>query len=166
MKRLILFRHAKTERRAPSGDDFDRRLTARGVSDARLMGEALAAAGFSPDVALVSPAARAKETWETASASFPAAVMMIKVGLYSADAAEILRLAEGRTETCVMVIAHNPSLHVLALELWAGGEGGARLAEGFPTASAAVFDLSGPRPALLGLMSPRDHGGGGDDESL
>ncbi len=30
MKRLILFRHAKTERDSDSGRDFDRRLTDRG----------------------------------------------------------------------------------------------------------------------------------------
>ena len=54
MKRLILFRHAKTERHAPSGQDFDRRLTQRGRDDARLMGRVLADAGFSPDLVLVS----------------------------------------------------------------------------------------------------------------
>ena len=35
MKRLILFRHAKTERTSASGEDFDRALTERGKADTR-----------------------------------------------------------------------------------------------------------------------------------
>ena len=53
MKRLILFRHGKTERHAPSGEDFDRRLTVRGCEDSHLMGKVLAEAGLVPNLALV-----------------------------------------------------------------------------------------------------------------
>jgi len=73
MRRLILFRHAKTEARSPSGDDASRRLTERGRDEAALMGRVLAEAGFLPDLALVSPAVRARETWEALAASLPKA---------------------------------------------------------------------------------------------
>lgn len=75
MDRLILFRHGKTEARAPSGEDFDRRLTERGRRDVQRVAQALTEAGFSPDRALASAAVRARETWEAAAASFPEATV-------------------------------------------------------------------------------------------
>ena len=73
MRRLILFRHAKTEARPPGREDIDRVLLARGRSDAALIGQVLAKAGLSPDLVLVSPAARARETWACAAPAFPGA---------------------------------------------------------------------------------------------
>jgi phosphohistidine phosphatase len=55
MQRLILMRHAKRNGRAAPAVDRDRDLSARGRSDAALMGRALAAKGVRPDLALVSP---------------------------------------------------------------------------------------------------------------
>jgi phosphohistidine phosphatase len=164
MNRLILFRHAKTERRAPSGDDFDRRLTDRGRADAALIGRVLGAAGITPDVVLLSPAVRAKETWSQVAELFPGASVVEKPLLYAADADEILRLVEGRPEPAVMVIGHNPSLHVLASELDAeqGGRGPS-LRDGFPTAAAAVFEFGGPETRLSGFYTPSAYGGGPDD---
>src|SRR5258707_1283160 len=56
MDRLILLRHGKAESESESGDDFDRRLSPRGVRESAAMAETLAELGFAPDVALVSPA--------------------------------------------------------------------------------------------------------------
>ena len=39
MKRLTLFRHAKTERDSTTGRDFDRRLAERGEREAPRMGD-------------------------------------------------------------------------------------------------------------------------------
>ena len=73
MDRLILLRHGKAEADAPTGQDFDRALTGRGRRDAALVARELAEAGSAPDLVLVSPAVRAKETWEEAAPFFPGA---------------------------------------------------------------------------------------------
>src|SRR5258708_34601208 len=112
MRRLILFRHGKTEARAPSGDDFGRRLMERGRSDSALMGRVLAAAGYAPDLALVSPAARARETWDLAKAAFPTAEVRFRQGLYDATPEEVsaeIQASAGSGDT-MMVIGHNTSL--------------------------------------------------------
>ena len=71
LQRLILLRHGKAESVAESGGDFERGLTERGRRDAALIGRVLADAGITPDLALVSAARRARETWDEASPAFP-----------------------------------------------------------------------------------------------
>jgi phosphohistidine phosphatase len=167
MKRLILFRHGKTERHAPSGDDFDRRLTVRGVEDGHLMGKVLAEAGLIPGLALVSAAQRARETWDAARTAFPDAESEIRRDLYNADARDILRTAKAATAETVMAVAHNPGMHALTVALLERAGDDARLAdvrEGFPTAGVSAFAFEGEEPACLGLFFPRDHGGGGGFE--
>lgn len=147
MRRLILFRHAKTEERPAGLQDFDRRLVERGCADAVLMGRVLAEAGMVPDLALVSPATRARETWELASPAFPKARTEFRRGLYDATAEEVAAeiIQGGDTAETVMVVGHNPSLQELAVNLLDDNGGSAadieRLSAGFPTSAAAVFQL-------------------------
>jgi phosphohistidine phosphatase len=162
MKRLILFRHAKTERRAPSGDDFDRRLTEEGTREAAEMGRRLEAAGYAPGVVLLSPAIRAKETWAAARGALPNVAADEKPALYACGPEDVLRLAQARSEDLVMVVGHNPTMHDLAVVLLEKGEGrprGGDSLDGFPTASVAVFDLSGDRPKSLAVLFPGEDAG-------
>src|ERR1700733_14410872 len=144
MKRLGLFRHAKAEARSAGGDDFDRALTARGLSDAGLVGRLIAERGFAPDLALVSSARRAKETWDAARVAFPGAIVEICDDLYNARAEEIAAEVErfAATAETVMVIGHNPGLQELAVGLLcrdAGSAGdGERLSSHFPTSMAVM----------------------------
>jgi phosphohistidine phosphatase len=161
MDRLILLRHGKAEVDAPTGQDFDRALTGRGRSDSALVARVLAAAGQAPDLALVSPAARAKETWEQAAPFFPQAEVQWTPGLYHIDPQSILDLAFDQTPRVVMVVGHNPGLGDLAAFL-ARQAGHGDLA-GFPTAAAAVIDFAaeGRRPAqTFALYTPKALGGG------
>ena len=161
MERLILFRHGKAEAESASGDDFDRRLAPRGVSDSAAMGAHLAEMGFRPHLVLVSTAARARETWEAASPAFPAAQVSLLPELYNADMAAIRNSAEaaGLGKSTVMVVGHNPGLQELTLTLLI--EGGApsglisRATRGFPPAATSVFliDDNG-RPHFDGLFFP------------
>lgn len=161
MDRLILFRHGKAEQDSASGDDFDRRLAPRGERESAEMGETLADLGFRPDVALVSPAARARGTWAAAEASFPQAQVRFEDDLYHADSGAIFRVAREAGQSCrtVMVVGHNPGLHELAVRLLAEGDAPsslmARATRQFPTAAAAVFlfDSAG-RPSFDGLFFP------------
>jgi phosphohistidine phosphatase len=165
MRRLILFRHAKTEAEAPSGQDFDRRLTERGQSDAALMARLLADQGLAPDKVLVSAAARAQETWAAMSAAFPQAGAETQAQLYNASADTLITAAEDEIEAeTVMIVAHNPGLHDAALRLSRGARSAGawrrRLEEGLPTATAAVFTFDGEGAKLECVYRPSDHGGG------
>jgi phosphohistidine phosphatase len=161
MDRLILLRHGKAEADAPTGQDFDRALTGRGRRDAALVARELAEAGSAPDLVLVSPAVRAKETWEEAAPFFPGARVEWTPALYHIDPQGILDLALDQAPRSVMVVGHNPGLGELAAYL--AQEAGAGQIAGFPTGAAAVVDFAteGRRPArAFALLTPKGIGGG------
>ena len=84
---MIVMRHAKTEQSA--GSDRSRKLTSRGRADARAGGRWLRDNGFAPEVALVSPAARALSTAEIVSAELPTGPELRTVReLYGASVSE------------------------------------------------------------------------------
>jgi phosphohistidine phosphatase len=161
MDRLILLRHGKAEPDSDSGDDFDRRLASRGMRESAEMAVQLADLGFQPDLTLVSPAARAKDTWEAASGAFPNAETRFDPDLYHADSGTIRRVAEaaGDSHGTVMVVGHNPGLQELTVRLLMEGAAPASLVaraqRNFPPAAAAVFlfDANG-RPQFDGLFFP------------
>ena len=162
MDRLILLRHGKAEADAPTGQDFDRALTGRGRRDVALVARELAEAGHAPDLALVSPAVRAKETWEQAAPFFPGAQVEWAPVLYHIDPQGILDLAFDQTPRAVMVVGHNPGLGELAAYL--AREAGRRPGLiGFPTSAAAVVDFApkGHRRArAVSIYTPKGLGGG------
>ncbi len=159
MKRLILMRHGKTEARAANGEDMDRALTPEGRAAAASVAHALAAAGLIPDVALVSPAVRTRQTFEALAAVIPDVKLQTEPDLYDA-AAEVLREAAGQADAeTVLLVAHNPGVGVLATALIqacvaAGVEERAALEQGFPAATAAAFEFLHGRTACLGVFSP------------
>lgn len=163
MQRLILMRHAEAERSAASGRDRDRALSPLGQSAARRMGQALASRGLSPDLALVSGAVRTRQTWELAHEAFGDVEVRESDSLYNADA-DVLRRAIEAVEDeagCLLVMAHNPGVHVLAVDYLIEGAASPfiieRMSGGFPTGAAAIFsvDVAG-RPTLDGFIQPRD----------
>lgn len=170
MHRLILMRHAKTERAAVSGLDRDRALTERGTADAALMGRVLADKKLRPDLALVSPAVRTRQSWDAVQEAFGDVEVRIEPRLYDASADTIRRLVEDAEDQagCLLVMAHNPGVHTLALEYLTESAASPaildRLAGGFPTGAAAVFevDVAG-RCAYDGFLTPKAFGGGADD---
>jgi len=164
MDRLILFRHGKAEAESASGEDFDRRLAPEGLEESAGMAAHLADLGFLPELVLVSPAARTRETWAAAAPHFPKASAGFDSELYHADSGAVRQAAAraGAMVGTVMVIGHNPGLQELAVRLLAEGAAPpsliARARRQFPTAAAAVFlfDADG-RPAFDGLFFP-EHG--------
>lgn len=166
MRRLILFRHAKAAPRAPSGEDFDRPLDEKGLHDAALMGRVLAGEGLIPDLALVSSAVRTRETWDQLAGAFPNARAVVCDALYNATLEEIQAEidAAAPAASTLMVVAHNPGLHELAIELLIEGSASAsdidRVSAHFPTSTAAAFlvDTAG-RASADGFFKARDFGG-------
>jgi len=145
MRRLMLLRHAKTERAASSGRDYDRKLMKRGRADAPAVGAYMAHHGLAPDLALVSPAVRAQETWALVAAAFGKTPRMATDDrLYPGSPEKLLDvIAEPRKARKLLVVGHNPSLHEFALQLIASGDVGAReqLRDKLPTSGLVVLDL-------------------------
>jgi len=147
MRRLMLLRHAKTERAQPGERDRDRKLTKRGRSDAPLIGAYMAHHDLVPDLALVSPATRAQETWALIANCFatqsPAVTNDERI--YNADPQSLMGLlAETEKAKSLVLVGHNPGLHDLAVQLIASGdvEARERIAEGLPTSGLVVIDLA------------------------
>lgn len=149
MRHLMLLRHAKTERDSPSGLDQDRRLSAVGRADAPAIGRYVGARHLIPDLVLVSPAARARETWELFAAELATVPPSEFVAdLYGADPAQLSRIARMADAFAhkspierLMIVAHNPGLHEFALALTAnGGKDREALAGNLPTGALTLIE--------------------------
>jgi phosphohistidine phosphatase len=143
----MLFRHAKADRPELGMEDRDRSLVERGRRDAGKIGAYMAAHALQPDRVLVSPAARTQETWKHLAAAFrPAPASTMEERLYDATPLAILAIIKGAPASAhtLMVIAHNPGLHELALMLIASGDVDARelLNEKLPTSGLVIVDFA------------------------
>jgi phosphohistidine phosphatase len=146
MRRLLLLRHAKTERAEPGGHDRDRMLTSRGRSDAPVIGAYMAHHGLVPDLVLVSPAARAQQTWALIASAFAKTPRVTKdERIYNASPARLITVIEQtRGAHALLVVGHNPSLHDIAVQLIATGdvETRERASEKLPTSGLVVIDFA------------------------
>jgi phosphohistidine phosphatase len=146
MRRLMLLRHAKTERAEPGQRDRDRVLTKRGRADAAVIGAYMAHHGLTPDLALVSPAKRTQETWALLAEAFDKAPRSVnEEHLYNANSEALIAvIGATRGAHCLLVVGHNPSLHDVAVQLAVSGDAAARaqLAEKLPTSGLVVIDLA------------------------
>jgi phosphohistidine phosphatase len=153
MRRLLLLRHAKTERAEPGERDRDRKLTKRGRADVPLLGAYMVHHDLIPDLALVSPAQRTQETWKLLAATFakpPKATTDERI--YNASAAKLMSLlSEPRKAATLLLVGHNPGIHDVAVELIAAGEVAMRerVTEKLPTSGLVVIDLAFDDWALL-----------------
>ena len=170
-RQLLFLRHAKSSWDDPGLTDFDRPLSGRGLKTAPLIGRELVRRGWLPDMTLVSPALRTRDTWRLVAAEFPARVPTeFFRALYDASARDILdlvRQVDNSTAT-LLVVGHNPGLEELA-RLLSGPASKASaletLAEKFPTAALVrlVFDGEWAKlvPGSAGLthcLRPKDLG--------
>jgi phosphohistidine phosphatase len=146
MSRLLLLRHAKTERAVAGERDRDRKLTSRGRADAPLIGAYMVRHGLLPDLVLSSPVARAEETLGQVAAAFAKQPRIVRdERIYNASPETLVRLIrETRDAKTLLVIGHNPGLHELALRLIASGDTETRehLNEKLPTSGLVVIDFA------------------------
>ncbi|HWJ11476.1 MAG TPA: histidine phosphatase family protein [Nocardioides sp.] len=156
---LVIIRHAKAEPYAPT--DVDRVLADRGRVEGRMLGEWLAAEGIVPDAALVSYAARTRETWDVVAAGAGWTLEPEYDGsLYGTDEQGALDLLNGMPPGAgtVVVVGHNPTMGML-VQLLDDGEGAATgsVALGsFPTSTAAVLTFAGEWSALAAMQARLD----------
>jgi phosphohistidine phosphatase len=142
MPRLILVRHAEAGAPASDGDP-ERRLTAQGRADAVRMGAYFRASCLVFDLALVSPARRARDTLDMILQELPQKpAYELEASLYNAGV-DTLRDLLARTLTSVktlLIVGHNPGLREFARFLVRGGEGA--VPRHFPPPCLAVIDFS------------------------
>jgi phosphohistidine phosphatase len=171
MRQLLLMRHAKSSWDDPKLADHARPLNARGRAAAAAMGGEMRRLGLAPDVVLVSSARRTLQTLEALKPWDETPLVEPMDTLYLASGEQLLAVLHGVAETArsVLLIAHNPGMHELAMMLT--GEAAMRqdtpttrkLAEGYPTGALAEFSIAGPwwqlhqgGGRLLRFLLPRD----------
>lgn len=140
---LVLLRHAKSDW---SGDqpDIDRPLAKRGRRQAPAAGQWLAHGVDRIDLAVVSPAKRARSTWKLVAAELAdAPPVRVDERVYAASATELLDVMRELPEQLdrVVLVGHNPGLEDLAALLT-----GTELR--MTTSALAVLAVPGPWSAL------------------
>lgn len=149
MHQLLLLRHAKSSWDDASLPDRERPLNKRGRRSAAAVREAMHSLGLAPDVILVSPSRRTRETLAALEPWDETPVVETVEGLYLATAAQLLGVVRdvGETVRSLMLIGHNPGMHEFGVSL-AGksspDEAAHRLADGFPTGALAEFAVATP----------------------
>jgi phosphohistidine phosphatase len=151
MPRLILLRHATAERARPRETDHERTLTRGGQKEAKAAGHVLAQRGEAIDLVLSSDSQRTRETWDSVAPEIDAKpkIRFLR-SLYEADSYLPALRSEGGNATCVLVVGHNPAMHVTAIEAAESlsGRDGQKLASGFPKGAIAIFDFNGEWTSL------------------
>ncbi|KUM27044.1 histidine phosphatase [Mesorhizobium loti] len=145
MKHLLVLRHAKSSWDDPKLEDFDRPLAPRGLKTAPLMGRELSRRGWLPDLALVSPALRTRDTWRLVAQELPKHVPAeFAEELYEAAPAAILARVRQAKAKSLIVIGHNPGLQNFALRLAGAGSDAdvfKKIEAKFPTAALVRFTV-------------------------
>lgn len=164
MRRLILFRHGKSDWHAGYGSDHERPLNRRGVDSAETMGRVLARAGLVPDHAITSSALRAKTTLELAhGAGGWECTIDVSDALYGTSVEEALSVASRAPDDArsLMLVGHEPTWSEVVHHL-TGGDVTVK------TATVIGIDLPGDswsdldrRGSVVFVFQPRDFTGWG-----
>lgn len=144
MLRLLLLRHAKAAW-PPNVPDLERPLAERGRNAAPLMGQYMKDQGLVPDLVLVSPARRTRETWDLVRPILGDIRTVFDGRIYEAPPAQLLSvIGDAPPEArALLMIGHNPGFEDVANLLAGEGEPEAlqRMSNSFPTAALAVIDF-------------------------
>ncbi len=126
MKRLTLMRHADARWQDAGLSDLERPLNRRGAAAAEAMAKRLLGLTLVPDLLLVSPARRTRQTGEIVARALaiPARLVMSEEALYLASSADLLKVVQGTGPRVahLLVIAHNPGVSELVQQLVPEGE--------------------------------------------
>jgi phosphohistidine phosphatase len=159
-KRLILFRHGKSDWEADFSQDHERPVAERGIKAAQTMGQLLSAARAVPESAISSSAVRAHTTLKLAmEAGHWTCKTRITDDLYEATIQQVLQVIhqEPNDHESLMLVGHEPTWSELTTYLLGGG------AVRVPTAAMVCmeFDVSAwhqveaGRGLLLWLLPPK-----------
>ena len=139
MRTLILLRHGKSDWSGGEPDDL-RPLARRGRRQVPEVGRWLAESIGDIDLAVVSPAVRARETWRLAAAELAVPPpVRVEDRVYAGSAGSLLAVVRELPDAVatVVLVGHNPGVEDLLATLtgdWLP----------MPTSAVAVIDLPGP----------------------
>lgn len=112
---LYLIRHAKTEKTATSGDDFDRELAEKGRLQATKLNDFITDYDFNNVDIWCSDAIRTTQTLSLIDTSFPSINIEFKSELYLASATEIRELIwNAKSQKDLLIIGHNEGISDIA----------------------------------------------------
>lgn len=167
MKRLYLLRHAKSSWDEPRLADRDRPLAPRGRRASKAMAGHLREEGIAPALVLCSPSVRTRETLDRIGLE-ERSEARIEDHLYDASPGDLLEVVHRVADEVgsVMLIAHNPGIQDLAIQLAGPGPGIDRVRKKFPTAALATLEHDGtwaelaPGTAeLIAFVKPKELSG-------
>ncbi|QIK71318.1 histidine phosphatase family protein [Propioniciclava coleopterorum] len=145
---LVVMRHGKSSWKT-NDPDIARPLNPRGTRDAVVAGQILAPLGF--DLALVSPAARAQQTWQCLQMGGATAREVRTLdALYHAWTPQIIAELKGLPAGAarVLMIGHEPTLSDVILTLTPPSASRSEIEAKFPTSAIAVLTTEHPWDAL------------------
>lgn len=118
MKRIFILRHAETQPSA-GGGDRERKLTDRGMMDARGLGAVMRERGYVPEFILCSPVTRTRQTLEQVLESLGKIQTEFEKIIYEGGQPDLMQLLQGVDDKfgAVLVVGHNPSIHQFAASL-------------------------------------------------
>ena len=117
-KSLYIIRHSKAKLIKSGQNDFDRKLSKKGIGHAQIMGDFLLKMGVEPDKFYVSPARRTKMTAETIAEmlKYDKENFIFENNIYEAGTKTLLDVVNNFDDQAntVFLIGHNPGLTMLA----------------------------------------------------
>lgn len=137
-KKIMLYRHGKSDWDADYTNDHERPLAARGIKSAKTMGRLLACSEQFPELVITSSALRAKQTLEISIESGNWACEVIENdNLYYGGQEAIFEIIKQlpKNYSRVMLVGHEPKWSSLCSKLIGGGD------ITFPTAAMARIDF-------------------------
>jgi phosphohistidine phosphatase len=147
MKKLTLFRHAKSGWDDPVARDFDRPLNKRGEKAARLIGVWMKNEGMEFNHVIASPAVRVIDTLDQWVAGFGTRIEPTwERRVYLASSATLMDVLRelGSEYDSVLMVGHNPGLEDLILDIVPDEKGDTlrdSVYEKYPTAAVAEMEL-------------------------
>ena len=144
MKTVFLLRHAQALP-AENGDDFERKLSPKGLSDALMLGQTLKVGNKLPERIICSAARRTRQTCEQLLQGCGANIHTeITKRIYHAEYEDLLDIIQSSDDSinALMIIGHNPTIYELASRLATQGADTVlmHLAQGYPPASLSIIE--------------------------
>lgn len=155
MKRLTLMRHAEARWKDADLSDLERPLNRRGTAAAEAMARRLLELQLVPDLLLVSPARRTRQTAEIVARelAIPARRVLHDEALYLASADDVLKVvhATGPRVGHLQIIAHNPGISELVQRLVPEAD-----ASGLAAAALCSISFETTHWTAIGVAAVRD----------
>ena len=118
MKTLYIMRHGEKDISNPNIDDYDVKVTNKGIKDIKNVSKKLKEKGVMPDLLVASPAVRTKQTAEIVAKElgYTKNIMYNEV-LFQAFVTEVIESITYTFDNIekLMIIGHNPSLTALGV---------------------------------------------------